>query len=88
MKTGFRESFVRDLKRIQQPEVRARVKQVIEEVERAASLAEIPQIRKLQGGGSYFRIRLGEYRLGLAVEGDQVTLIRILHRRDIYRYFP
>jgi mRNA-degrading endonuclease RelE of RelBE toxin-antitoxin system len=31
---------------------------------------------------------LGDYRLGLVIEDDIVTLVRILHRKDIYRYFP
>lgn len=88
MKTGFRETFTKDLRHLRQPEIRARVKQVIEAIERAAGLAEIPQLRKLQGVGAYYRIRIGDYRLGLVVEGDQVTLVRVLHRREIYRSFP
>ena len=88
MKTAFRESFARDLRQLRQPEVRARVKQVIEAVERAAGPAEIPQLRKLRSTGAYFRIRIGDYRLGLVIEGDQATLVRILHRREIYRFFP
>jgi len=26
--------------------------------------------------------------VGFALEGDTVTLVRILHRREVYRYFP
>ncbi|NPA92437.1 MAG: type II toxin-antitoxin system RelE/ParE family toxin, partial [Chloroflexi bacterium] len=37
---------------------------------------------------SFYRIRLGDYRLGLEIEGDTVVFVRFLHRRDIYRYFP
>ncbi|HXU28972.1 MAG TPA: type II toxin-antitoxin system RelE/ParE family toxin [Thermoanaerobaculia bacterium] len=88
MKTGFRETFTKDLRHLRQPEIRARVKQVIEAIERAAGLAEIPQLRKLQAPGAFYRIRMGDYRLGLIVEGDQATLVRILHRREIYRFFP
>ncbi|MBP1468695.1 type II toxin-antitoxin system RelE/ParE family toxin [Candidatus Chloroploca sp. M-50] len=36
----------------------------------------------------YYRIRIGDYRLGLFVEDDTITVVRFLHRRDIYRYFP
>lgn len=36
----------------------------------------------------YYRIRVGDYRLGLALEGDTVILVRFLHRKEIYRYFP
>ncbi|HEY4721787.1 MAG TPA: type II toxin-antitoxin system RelE/ParE family toxin [Anaerolineae bacterium] len=45
-------------------------------------------IKKLQGGTNYYRIRVGDYRVGLVVESDTVTFVRFLHRKDIYRYFP
>ena len=44
--------------------------------------------KKMQWYTSYYRIRIGEYRLGFSVEKDKVKLIRFLHRKDIYRYFP
>jgi mRNA interferase RelE/StbE len=45
-------------------------------------------MKKLAGGKSYFRVRVGSYRLGFAAKGDTVTLIRFLHRKEVYRYFP
>lgn len=44
--------------------------------------------KKMQGYTSYYRIRIGEYRLGFSVDKDQVRLIRFLHRKDIYKFFP
>jgi len=40
------------------------------------------------GGDRYYRIKIGDYRIGMTVEGNLVTLVRFLHRKDIYRYFP
>jgi len=65
-----------------------RIKQVIELIEKTQTLQEIKDIRKLKGGDHYYRIRIKDYRFGLIIEGDTVTFIRFLHRRDIYRYFP
>lgn len=45
-------------------------------------------LKKLKGGGNYYRIRVGEYRIGIIVEGDAITFVRCLHRKEIYRYFP
>ncbi|MCA9917044.1 MAG: type II toxin-antitoxin system RelE/ParE family toxin [Anaerolineales bacterium] len=42
----------------------------------------------MQGYESYFRIRLGDYRIGIEVENQTVIFVRILHRKDIYRRFP
>lgn len=32
-----------------------------------------------------WRIRIGDYRIRCDIEGDKVVLLRILHRKDIYR---
>lgn len=64
------------------------VKSVVEEVEQAASLSLVKNIKQLRGGGNYFRIQIGDYRLGLRLEDDTVFFVRFLHRKEIYRYFP
>jgi len=64
------------------------VKRVIERIEQAQALTEVANLTKLTGTHGYYRIRLGEYRVGLAVEGNCVTFVRFLHRKDIYRHFP
>jgi len=84
----FRSSFARDLKRIRDRDLRRRVGEIIELVERVQSLQEVENIKKLRGGDCYYRIRVGDYRVGLLVEGDIVTFVRFLHRKDVYRYFP
>ncbi len=64
------------------------VRTAILAVEGARHLHEVPHVKKLSGGGPYFRIRIGDFRIGLRVEKDTVTFVRVLSRRDIYRYFP
>ncbi|AFZ25794.1 cytotoxic translational repressor of toxin-antitoxin stability system [Cylindrospermum stagnale PCC 7417] len=64
-----------------------KIKSVIEEVENAVSLGEINNVKKLKADGDYYRIRVGDYRIGIAVSGDVVIFMRILHRREVYRYF-
>lgn len=88
MKAVFRKSFERDLKKIRDRSVLNRVKQVIEGVEAAGSLQEISGLRKMSGTSSFYRIRIGSYRIGIAVEGSEVEFVRCLNRREIYHYFP
>ena len=90
MKTAFRKSFERDLKKLKKDrQMLDRVREVIEEVEQVGELQELPGVKKLSGGqGDYFRLRVGDYRIGLEMEGDIVVFVRCLHRRDIYRHFP
>jgi mRNA interferase RelE/StbE len=84
----FRRSFERDLRGITERRTRDKVRIAIEATERAAGLSEVPALKKLSGASGYYRIRVGDYRIGVAVEGDVVEFVRMLHRREIYRYFP
>ena len=88
MKVEFKSSFAKDLKKLKEKDLKAQVRQVIELVEKASSLQEIKDVKKLKGGDRYYRIRIGDYRIGLTLEGDTVTFVRFLHRKDIYTYFP
>ena len=65
-----------------------RIREAIERVEAAETLDELPNLTKLSGASGIYRIRVGDHRIGIAVEGDEVEFVRCLHRRDIYRYFP
>ena len=88
MKIEFRSSFLKDIKRIEDSDLKKRVRDIIEKTEQAQNLYEIENIKKLRGGERYYRIRLGDYRIGLVLEDDTVVFVRFLHRRDIYRYSP
>jgi mRNA interferase RelE/StbE len=88
VKLLFKESFAKDLEKITDREFLAQVRRVIETIETAPTLREIPHMKKLLASGKYFRIRIGQYRIGLIAERDRITFVRCLHRRDIYRYFP
>jgi mRNA interferase RelE/StbE len=44
----------------------------------------------MKGYPDKYKIRVGDYRIGLTVDAPTNTLIcqRVAHRRDIYRIFP
>ncbi len=88
MKVEFRRSFTRDLRKLRNRQLSKRIREVIEQLEDIDSLQEISGVKNLRGSENYYRIRIGDYRIGLLLEDDIVTLVRFLHRKDIYRYFP
>ena len=88
MELEYRTSFIRDLRRVRSADMRGKVERAIADLEAASTIAEIPGAARIKGEGHYYRIRLGDYRLGIALESDVATLVRFLHRRDIYRFFP
>lgn len=61
---------------------------VFEELPLRDSITQSKKIEKMKGYHNYYKIRFGDYRVGIKVVGDRVILERALHRKDIYRYFP
>ena len=88
MKVEFRERFAKDLRDVKDRALLNRVKQVIGIVEQAQQIDQIPSIKRLRSAGPYYRVRVGDYRIGLVIDGDTATFVRFLHRKDVYRYFP
>lgn len=88
MKVEFRECFLKDIQKIKDPSLLPRIREAIATAESAATIQAIPGIKKLKGGSSYFRLRIGDYRLGIVQESKILVFVRVLHRREVYRYFP
>ena len=88
MNTAFRESFDADLSVITDAALLRRIKRVIEQVEAARTFQQIPNLKRLEITGKYYRIRLGDYRIGFVFERGTVTFVRCLNRKEIYRCFP
>jgi len=88
LKVEFKSSFAKDLRKIKEQKIKQQVLEIIEQVEKASNLQGISDLKKLQGVDKYFRLKMGEYRIGLVVEQDTVLFVRFLHRKDNYRYFP
>lgn len=88
MKLSFEASFAKDLKNIRDKPLLKRIEQIIVEVKAAIVLSEIKHLSKMRGHTSFYRIRLGDYRIGIEVVEDEIIFVRVLHRKDIYRHFP
>jgi mRNA interferase RelE/StbE len=84
----FTRHFLKDLDKINQPAVKKDVANIIRQIEKATSLFEITNIKRLKGYQTAYRIRSGDYRIGLYIENNIVEFARIAHRKDIYKIFP
>lgn len=88
MKILFEESFAKDLRGIKDKKILNRLSLIIQEVKDATTIAKIRNLRKLKGYDSYFRIKVGNYRIGIDRIDNSIIFVRFLHRKDIYKYFP
>ncbi|MBD2595791.1 type II toxin-antitoxin system RelE/ParE family toxin [Nostoc spongiaeforme FACHB-130] len=81
-------SSEKDLSKIRDETLLQKIQTVIEEVENAESLLDVNNVKKLKADGDYYRIRIGDYRIGLTISDGIIVFVRALQRKDIYRYFP
>lgn len=73
MNFEFKKSFAKDLrKKARETKLLSRVKEIIKEVDHADSVHELVNLKKLKADGNYYRIRSGDYRIGLIIENDIV----------------
>ena len=83
----FKNSFLKDIKKLKDKNVKVSLKLIINEFKNK-QLHEIKGLKKLFGYEGFYRIRIGNYRLGLKIETNEIIFVRFLNRKDIYKYFP
>lgn len=88
MKVEYHKSFERDLRRVRDRNLLDRVKTVLIVLEDSETLESLTNIKAMKGHPEYFRVRIGDFRLGLKRIDGGVRIIRFLSRADIYRKFP
>lgn len=89
MEVFFLKSFYRDLNKIKKPKTAKKIIDIIEKLETCDQISEISGAKKMKGSDIAYRIRIGEYRIGLyLMTNNKLELSRVLHRKDIYKFFP
>jgi mRNA interferase RelE/StbE len=88
MEVSYKRQFLKDLSKI--PSVyRGRIEDLVFKLIPKESAQDVLQrISKLKGKDHFFKIRVGEYRIGMYFENNAIEFKRVLHRKEIYRYFP
>ena len=80
---------IKDLKALKSTPYYESIKKfTFEEIIEISSFEEITNIKKLQGYDNAYRIPIGDYRLGIIFDSETLIFERVLHRKEIYRYFP
>ncbi len=85
----FDKSFEKAINKINDDALLFKIESWILKLESSSQFKSISGIKKLQGFKSYYRIRIGEYRLGFEqLSNETIRFITIAHRKDIYKRFP
>jgi mRNA interferase RelE/StbE len=88
MRVVTKGSFHRDVKKLRDLETVGKTEACVRAAISAISVQELGDVVPISGHPGYSRIRVGKYRIGIYLSGDTLTFLRVLLRRDFYKYFP
>ena len=88
MEITYLRQALKDVNKINKEKLKSNLKEVVFSLKSAINLSEISNIKKMKGHSDAYRIRIGDYRLGVYITKDKVEIARFLKRSDIYKVFP
>lgn len=85
----FDRSFSKSLDKLHDKQVKERLKTLIVSIEKAEGIADLNSLKQMKGHSRFYRIRIGDYRVGFELTSNhEILLILVAHRKDIYKRFP
>lgn len=89
MNVIFSKKFEKQLDKLTDAKIRRQIKSTVKSIFNADRLEEVPSIKKLKGFTNAYRVRSGQYRIGLIREIDGTILVAAIDtRKDFYKSFP
>ncbi len=89
MIVNFDRSFSKSLDKLNDKQIREKIRAVIVKFEQAKSMNDLAGVKAMKGHHGFYRLRIGDYRLGFELTAPgELLLILIAHRKDIYKRFP
>ena len=86
---GYRKIFLKDLAAIPKRH-RSRIERLVfDEIPASENIFSDFDVDRMKGYEHYWRIRTGQYRIGIKITDDSTVIFyRVKSREEIYRVFP
>ncbi len=68
--------------------VQLEILDALDTIDQADSFSGIPNLKSLKGNKNYYRIRVGDYRIGLFWNNDTFQVEDVGKRGDFYKHYP
>ena len=90
MKILYTKAFNKDLEKLRDKQAAENIEEAIKNIKAASDKRFILHLKIIKGYKYYYRIKMGDYRLGIKINDKEntVELIRFGNRKDIYKIFP
>ena len=88
-KVEYTRRFLKELASLP-PDTQSRIESIVFSELESQNPFELPYLSKMKGYKDKYKIRVGDYRIGLTIDKKNQTTIcqRVAHRREIYKIFP
>ncbi len=88
-KVKYTKKFLKELSSCPK-DIQSKVEPIVFEQLSCDNPFELGYIEKMKGYDDKYKIRVGNYRLGITIDKKAKVIVcqRIAHRREIYRIFP
>ena len=88
MEVSYSKKFLKQLAGVPS-ETRVKIEHfVFNDLVSVFSISSLGKVEKMQGYDGFYKVRFGNYRLGLVIENERITVKTVMHRREIYKFFP
>ena len=91
MEIIYKKRFVKELVKLP-AKIQSGVKDVLDKLKKADSLeasgVDYKLMKGQKKGQSYYRIRVGSYRIGIEYVKPDIIVVMIASRGDVYKTFP
>lgn len=88
-KVEYTKRFLKELSKLPK-EIQTKAEEIVFSGSLTSNPFELGYIERMTGYPDKYKIRLGNYRIGITIDKDNQIIVcqRIAHRKDIYRIFP
>ena len=85
----YTKRFLKELARLPE-DIQSRIELIVFNELETDNPFDLGYINKMKGYKDKYKIRVGDYRIGLTLDKKNQTIIcqRVAHRREIYKIFP
>ena len=89
MELKVKGQFYRDLERYSNRELAIALRKNLEQMISAKNIVHIPNLKKLKKFGVQYRLKIMDnYRIGMVIRKNIITLVCFAHRSNFYKKFP
>ncbi len=88
MEIQLTRKFQKQVENCKDSRIKSKIFDIIQSVIETNSMVGFHNLKKLTGYKNSYRIRQGDYRIGILINDKIVIFAAFDHRAEIYKYFP